>query len=129
MVDSLGKEERPTKYIIEYIATCFIEQADGEYTVALNEIKFNEPGRYHWTEDTVNISVFHPDGASKRTESIQRSGLISGHPQFNICPLKFRNDNWYFINFQDPLFIGVYVYIDKTGLVHQYDAYSGVLPK
>jgi len=128
-VDSLGKEERPTKYIIEYITTCFIERAGGENAVALNEIKFNEPGRYHWSDDNTNILVVHPDGASKRTKSIQRPVLMSGHAEFDICPLKFKNDNWYFIDFRDRVFIGVYVYVDKTGLIHQYNAYGNVLPK
>lgn len=48
-VDSFGKEKRPTKYTIEYVATCSIKQKEGAQPVALNEIKLNEPGRYTWT--------------------------------------------------------------------------------
>ena len=127
-VVTFGKEKRPTKYTIEYITTCFIKQRDGEPPVALKEIKLNESGRYIWSEENVHISIVHPEGFSKRIDSTQRLILSSGSQKFDICPLKFENGNWYFLNFQDPVLIGVYIYVDETGIIHQYAAYGGALP-
>ncbi len=127
-VDSFGKEKRPTKYTVEYVTTCSIKQKDGEQPVALNEVRLNEPGRYSWSEEKANVSIFHPEGFSNRIDTAQRIILSKGQQKYSICPLKFENENWYFINFQDPIFIGVYVCVDKTGTIHQYAAYSQVLP-
>jgi len=119
-VDSIGKENRPTKYTIEYVTTCSIKQKDGQAPVALKEVKLNEPGNYSWSEENVHISVVHPDGISKRIDSAQRVILSMGRENFDICPLNFEKETWYFINFQDPVFIGVYVYVDKMDTLHQY---------
>jgi hypothetical protein len=127
-VVTFGKEKRPTKYTIEYVTTCTIKQKDGEPPVALKEIKLNEPGRYSWTEENVDISISHPEGLSKRIDSTQRLILSTGHELFDTCPLKFENDNWYFVNFQDPVITGIYVYADNNGVIHQYVALSGISP-
>jgi hypothetical protein len=127
-VDSFGKDKRPTKYIIEYLTTCTIKQKDREPPVSLNEVKLNEPGRYSWSEENVRISIVHPDGPSNRIDSAQRSIMSRGNQNFSICPLKFEKENWYFINFQDPVFIGVYVNIDETDSLHQYAVYGKKLP-
>src|SRR5258705_1487073 len=127
-VDSFGKEEQPTKYTIEYVTTCSISQKDGEPGIALNEVKLNEPGSYSWSGENVHISIVHPEGISRRIDSAQGLILSKAFQNISICPLKFENENWYFINFQDPVFIGVYVYIDKMGTIHQYGAYSRILP-
>jgi hypothetical protein len=124
-VDAVGESKRPTKYTIEYIATCHIKQKDGELPVALDEIILNVPGRYSWSEENVHISIVHPEGVSKRIDTVRRSILSMGHQNFSICPIKFEKGNWYFINFGDPIFIGVYVYIDQAGTLYQYAAYSG----
>ena len=105
-----------------------IRQKDGESPVALKEIKLDEPGRYSWTEENVHISIFHANKPSKRIDSTNRLILSMGHQILDTCPLTFENGNWYFINFQDPVFIGVYVYVDKTGVLQQYPVYSGTLP-
>jgi len=127
-VDSIGKEKRPTKYIIEYVTTCTIQQKEGEPPVALKEIKLKEPGPYSWTAENTHIPIAHPEGLSKRINPSQKLILSTGQDKFDTCPLEFKNDSWYFINFQDPVFIGVYVYIDKTGMIHQYASYSGKAP-
>src|SRR5262245_15647011 len=82
-VDSFGQGTRPSKYTIEYIATCTIEQKDVEAPVALTEIKLNESGRYHWTGDTVNIPIFHGEASSKRIDSIQGPILAKRHRELD----------------------------------------------
>jgi len=127
-VDSSGKEKRPVKYTIEYATTCTIKQKEGEQPVSLKEIKFNEPGRYSWSEENVNISIEHPDGFSKRIYLIEKPISSAELLKFATCPLKFEKGNWYFINFFDPFFIGVYIYVDKAGALWQYNVYSKALP-
>jgi hypothetical protein len=127
-VDSLGKDKRPTKYTTEYITTCFIKQIDTKTPIALNEIKFNQIGRYSWSEKNVTVFIKHPDGLSKRIFGSEQPVLDKPNQALNICPLKFENKNWYFIDFQDPIFIGVYIYVDQDGKIHQYATYSGKLP-
>jgi hypothetical protein len=127
-VDSFGIERRPVKYTIQYFTTCSIKQKDGKPPISLDEIKLNESGRYLWDEEKVNISILHEDGYSKRFDSTQRFLWSMGERSLDICPLKFENDNWYFINFLDPQIIGIYIYIDKKGNLRKYPTYSGVSP-
>ena len=127
-VDSIGQDQRPVKYTIKYLTTCGIKQKSGKPPIPLNKIKLDESGRYGWTEEIVNIPVIHADGYSQRIDSAQRMIWSMGKQKFDICPLRFEKDTWYFINILDPQIIGVYVYIDDTGMIHQYTTYSGVSP-
>lgn len=70
----------------------------------------------------------HDDGYSDRKTSPERYSWSMGEVFFDICPLKFENENWYFIHYHDPQIVGVYVYIDKAGVLHQYTTYTGVSP-
>ena len=124
-VDSLGKDQRPVKYVIEYVTTCSIKQNEGEPPVALKQIELNEPGRYSWSGEDVDISIVHNDGFCKRSDSTQKFTLKMKQQKLDVCPLTLENENWYFINFQDPLITGVYVHFDTTGVLKQYVAYSG----
>ena len=74
-VDSLGKDQRPVKYVIEYVTTCSIKQNEGEPPVALKQIELNEPGRYSWSGEDVDISIVHNDGFCKRSDSTQKFTL------------------------------------------------------
>jgi hypothetical protein len=127
-VDSLGREQRPVKYTIEYVTTCSIQQKDGNPPVALKKISLVESGRYSWSQENVNIQIVHPDGYSKRIRSSERLIWSSGDPKFESCPLVFEKESWYFINLLDPQIVGVYVYIDSIGNLHRYTTYSGVSP-
>ena len=127
-VDSLGEEKRPVKYVITYISTCSIKQIDGKPPVSLKKIKFHETGRYSWSEEKVNIPITHEDGYSKRVDSVQTMKWSMGTKNFETCPFKFESGNWYFINVIDPRIVGIYVYIDRKGDIHQYTSYTGVSP-
>ena len=100
-VDSLGKEQRPVKYSIEYLTTCSIKQEGGKPPVPLEVIKLNEAGRYSWSEEKVNIPIVHPDGYSSRSRMDSMQGIIwsMDSKQLDTCPFKFRNGDWYFVNF------------------------------
>jgi hypothetical protein len=129
-VDSLGNEQRPVKYSIEYLTTCSIKQEGGKPPVPLKSIKLNESGRYNWSEERRSIPIVHADGYSKRTrkDSVQDIIWSLGSNQSATCPLKFEKGSWYFINFHDPQIVGIYIYIDSSGALKQYPAYSGVSP-
>ena len=129
-VDSLGKDHRPVKYSVEYLTTCSIKQEDGKSPVPLNTIKFDEAGRYSWSEEKIHIPIVHNDGYSlrRRMDSIQSIIWSVGSKRLDICPLRFEKKSWYFLNFLNPQVVGIYVYIDSGGTLKQYPAYSGVSP-
>ena len=127
-IDSIGENQRPVKYTINYVTTCAIKQQSNRPPVALNKINLNKSGRYSWSEEDVSISVVHDDGLSQRESSFQGITWSNESKSYNICPIKFDKKNWYFINFQDPQIVGIYIYIDNAGELHQYTTYTGVSP-
>jgi hypothetical protein len=127
-VDSFGAQQRPAKYTIEYFTTCSIKQEAGKPPIELKKVKLNESGRYSWSEEKVNIPIVHRDGYSPRHNESQRILLSTGKKGFDICPLKFEKETWYFIHFLDPQIVGIYLYIDKNDNLKQYPTYSGVSP-
>ena len=130
IVDSLGKEQRPVKYSIEYITTCSIKQVGGKPPVPLEAIKLKEAGRYSWSEESVNIPILHPDEYSSRSRLDSIQGIIwsIGSKQLETCPLRFEKAGWYFVNFLDPHIVGIYINIDSSGLLKQYPTFSVVSP-
>jgi len=127
-VDSIGEDQRPVKYVIEYLTTCSVKQVVGKPPVALNRIKLDKPGRYTWSEEKVNIPVTHIELSRNRTDSIQGIIWSMGSHHFDICPIKFEQGNWYFVTFLDPQIVGAYIFIDNKGTLRQYMTYSGVSP-
>ncbi len=129
-VDSIGKEQRPVKYSIEYLTTCSVKQEGGKPPVPIRNIKLNEVGRYTWSEEKRNIPIFHPDGYSSRIRMDSIQGIIwsMGSTQLETCPLRFEKGSWYFVNVLDPQIVGIYFYIDSSGTLKQYPTYSGVSP-
>ena len=127
-VDSIGEEQRPVKYVIEYLTTCSIKQPGDKPPVALNKIKLNEPGLYTWSEEKVYIPILHYDLSRSRTDSIESIIWSGGQQYFDICPIKFEPGNWYFITFLEPQIVGAYIYVDNMGILKQYMVYSGVSP-
>ena len=127
-VDSIGKDQRPVKYVIEYLVTCAIKQRDGEPPVPLKKIELGKPGRYYWSEEKVSIPITHIELARKRMDSIQGIIWSTGTQYFDICPIKFESGNWYFVTFLDPQIVGAYIFIGKNGKLQQYMTYSGVSP-
>jgi len=127
-VDSIGKEQRPVKYVIEYLTTCSIKQVDGKPPVPLKKIKLDESGRYSWTEEKVNIPITHTELSRARMDSIQGIIWSNGRQTMDTCPIKFESGKWYFVTFLDPQIAGIYIYIDDKGDIRQYMVYSGVSP-
>jgi hypothetical protein len=127
-VDSIGKEQRPVRYLIEQLTTCGIKQVDGKPPIPLKTIKLSKPGRYNWSEENVNIPIAHTELSRTRMDSIQSIIWSTGQQKFDICPIKFETGNWYFVTFLDPQIVGVYIYVDNKGELRQYTTYSGVSP-
>ena len=127
-VDSIGEDQRPVKYEIEYLATCAIKQTDGKPPVPLKKIELVKPGRYYWSEEKVSIPITHIELSRKRMDSIQGIIWSTGNQHFDICPIKFESGNWYFVTFLDPQIVGAYIFIGKNGKLQQFMTYSGVSP-
>lgn len=130
-VDSFDEEQTPVKYTIDHVATCDVKQEPGKPPVALKKIKLNEPGRYTWTEQSVNIPIIHKGHQGRlreRLDSVQTIIWSMGKEKSDICPMKFERDQWYFITFHDPQIVGAFVFIDNKGNLRQHMKYTGVSP-
>ena len=127
-VDSIGDDQRPVKYIIEYLTTCSIKQVEGKPPVPLHKINLNTPGRYTWSEQNVYIPIVHEGLSRTRLDSSEGIIWSLGEQEFDICPMKIEPGNWYFVTFLDPQIVGAYIFIDRQGNLRQYMTYSGVSP-
>ena len=127
-VDSIGKEQRPVKYVIEYLTTCSIKQVARRPPVPLKQINLTESGRYSWSEENVNIPITHTELSRTRMDSVKGIIWSEGRQMLDVCPIKFESGNWYFVTFLDPQIVGIYIYVDDKGGLRQYMTYSGVSP-
>lgn len=127
-VDSIGEEQRPVKYVIEYLTTCAIKQEAGKPPESLNKIKLNGPGRYTWSQQVVNIPITHEGTSRSRMDSMEGIIWSLGSQNLDLCPIKFETENWYFITFLDPQIVGAYIFINKKGELRQFMTYTGVSP-
>ena len=127
-IDSIGPEQRPVKYEIVYIATCAIKQANRIPPVTLKKIALDKPGEYSWSEEKVNIPIYHMGLLRKRMDTVQSIIWANGTQRFDTCPIKFEPGNWYFVTFLDPEIVGVYIFVENDGSFRQFMTYSRVSP-
>ncbi len=127
-VDSFGNEGFPARYRIEYLTMCSLKKIREKPPVGLKTISLNEPGRYTWSEEIVNIPMTHENINRTRKDSIEGIIWPKENSELAICPIKFERNNWYFINFLEPTIIGIYINVDKNGILHQFDVYNRVSP-
>jgi hypothetical protein len=128
VADSIGPEGYPTKYTTYYTTSCLIKHPAGKPPNPPNRIEFNKPGKYSWTEDTVHIKYIHLGLTRKSLDSTERLWWLNEFGEHSVCPLKFEREQWYFITIKDPKVTGLFFYIDKKGIEHQYFLASGVSP-
>lgn len=127
-VDSLGSEHYPVKYTVTYMTTCSIDYPKDRPPSPPNKICFAKPGKYWWTEETVNLPFIH-EGLSRHSIDTTRNLFWSqGEKLFKTCPLRFEREQWYFITIDDPRVTGIFFYISKAGVAHQYYLESGISP-
>ncbi len=138
-VDSFYDNKTPK---IFRVVTAFKGRLDESKTKKLDRIYFNDSsGKYLWWTDTSTHWVYHkwgiqkeridirdtiPPDTSKEIEvvitkdSVVRYGrkprvdLESYNSEpYLICPIKFKPDTWYYLNFSDQRY-EAYLYVDKN---------------
>ena len=127
-VDSMGDNNYPLKYTVLYSTSCNIHHPTNKPPNSPSKIEFYKPGKYSWDEDTIKVRYIH-NGLSRQsldtTNKLWWLNKIGKHP---VCPLKFEQQQWYFITIGNPQVTGIFFYIDSSGKEHQYFLASGVSP-
>ena len=127
-VDSIGNQGYPVKYTTVYTTHCGIHHPTNRPPEPPNKIKFNKPGKYSWDEDTIKVRYIHSGLAKESSDSTKKLWWLDKFGDYPVCPIKFENEQWYFITIGDPQVTGVFFYIDNLNKGHQYFLASGVSP-
>ena len=138
-VDSFYEDKTPKIY---KVLVAFKGRLDESKTKDLDRIYFNESsGKYVWQTDTTAAGVYHKWGIHRERIDIKKNILpdtgnevevvitkdsvvrFGGRPSINlenynskrqfICPIKFKPDTWYYLNFFDQRY-EAYLYVDKN---------------
>ncbi|WKK74708.1 hypothetical protein QYS49_23875 [Marivirga salinae] len=127
-VDSIGDEGYPIKYTTIHTVSCNIRNPSNKPPNPPSKIEFYEPGNYSWDEDTIKVKHIHKGFSRQSESSSDKLWWLNKYGKYPICPLKFESEQWYFFSIGDRRVTGIFFYIDKKGIEHQYFLESGVSP-
>lgn len=127
-VDSMGANNYPVKYTVLYSTSCNIQHSTNKPSSPPNKIEFSKPGKYSWDEDTIKIRYILKGLSRQSLDTTNKLWWLNKFGAHPICPIKFEQEQWYFITIDDPRVTGIFFYIDKSGEAHQYFLASGVSP-
>jgi hypothetical protein len=128
LVDSIGDKGYPIKYTTYYATSCNIQHPTNKPPNPPSKIDFYEPGKYSWDEDTIKVRYIHNGLSRQSLDTTNKLWWLSKFGDYPICPLKFEQEQWYFITIGNPQVTGIFFYIDKHNKEHQYYLESGVSP-
>jgi|GEM_PF-1471752 len=126
--DSIGNNGYPIKYTVLYATSCNILHPTSKPPNPPSKIEFNKPGKYSWDEDTIKVRYIHNGLSRQSLDTINKLWWLNKFGKHPICPLKFQQEQWYFITVGDPQVTGLFFYIDKDSKEHQYYLESGISP-
>jgi len=127
-VDSMGNNNYPIKYTVLYSTSCHIHHPTTKPPTPPNKIEFHKPGKYSWDEDTIKVRYIHNGLSRQSVDTTTKLWWLNKFGDYPVCPIKFEQEQWYFITIGDPQVTGIFYYIDETGEEHQYFLASGVSP-
>lgn len=127
-VDSIGENEYPIKYTVLYATSCNIHHPTNKQPNPPSKIEFYKPGKYSWDEDTIKIRYIHNGLYRRSLDTTNKLWWLNKFGKYPVCPLKFEQEQWYFITLGDPQVTGIFFYIDSSGKEHQYFLASEVSP-
>ena len=126
----------PTEYFVTQRFGLFNPGVEGVQKYWPDKIYFSKPnGHYKWRADTVNIKFERMDRNrqmlpidSSNNDEGMYGFLIFSNKSFDICPIKFSKNSWYYVEVFDPGISSLYLYVDNkmNFTVHKFD--SGVSP-
>ena len=127
-VDSMGDNSYPIKYTVQYTTSCNIHHPTNKPPNPPSKIEFYKPGKYSWDEDTIKVRYIHKGLTRQSLDTTNKLWWLNKFGDYPICPIKFEQQQWYFIIIGDPKVTGIFFYIDKDNKEHQYYLESGVSP-
>lgn len=127
-VDSIGENEYPIKYTVLYATSCNIHHPPNNPPNTPVKIEFFKPGKYSWDEDTIKVRYIHIGLSRQSLDTTNKLWWLNKFGKHSVCPLKFEQEQWYFITIGDPQVTGLFFYIDKENKEHHYYLESGVSP-
>ena len=127
-VDSMGNNNYPIKYTVLYSTSCHIHHPTTKPPTPPNKIEFHKPGKYSWDEDTIKVRYIRNGLSRQSVDTTTKLWWLNKFGDYPVCPIKFEQEQWYFITIGDPQVTGIFYYIDETGEEHQYFLASGVSP-
>jgi hypothetical protein len=123
--DTIGDEGYPIKYTTLYTTSCNIHHPTNKPP---NKIEFYKPGKYSWDEDTIKVRYIHNSLSRQSLDTTNKSWWLNKFGHHQVCPIKFEQEQWYYLTIGDPQVTGIFFYIDKSGKEHQHYLTSGVSP-
>ncbi len=127
-VDSIGENGYPIAYTVLYSTSCNIHHLTNKPPEPPNKIEFNKPGNYSWDEDTVKIRYEHRGLSREPLDTSNKLWWLNKFGKHSLCPIKFEQEQWYFLTIGNPQVTGIFFYIDSSDKEHQYFLASGVSP-
>ena len=126
-VDLMG-DNYPIKYTVLYTTSCNIQHPTNKPPNPPSKIEFYKPGKYSWDEDTIKVRYIHNGLSRQSLDTTNKLWWLNKFGDYPVCPIKFEQEQWYFITMGNPQVTGIFFYIDKSGKEHQYFLASGVSP-
>mgnify|MGYP006433956111 CR=1 FL=1 len=128
LVDSIGSKGYPVKYTTTYSTSCNIKHPKNKPPVPPSIIEFKKPGKYSWDEDTIRVNHIHKNLTRKSKSNSKKLRWLNKFGKYDVCPLKFERNQWYFIMISDPQITGIFLFIDEYRNEKKINVYSGVSP-
>lgn len=127
-IDSIGDNKYPVKYTVLYTTSCNIHHLTDKPPEPPSKIEFHKPGKYSWDEDTIKVRYINTGLSRQSLDTTNKLWWLNKFGSYPVCPIRFEQEQWYFITIGDPQVTGIFFYIDSSGQEHQYFLGSGISP-
>lgn len=150
-VVTLDDKGIPENYIVTQRFKCYNPGVEGVQKYWPDKLYFNKiNGHYKWRTDTAGFyytkkgnyrerivadSINYTfdfkgldDTISKKVKGDLNEIFIFDSKVYDTCPVDFKTETWYFINFYDPVLASVYLFVDTNKKFTIYTYGTGVSP-
>ncbi len=147
----LGDNGTPVDFRVKLRTECYNPGMEGKQTYWPDKIEFKKiNGHYRWQIDTVDLhylitggyrhsvwddSLDHTFKIKMLNDTVPRivhadmdAVFMNGPSGYEICPIDFEKDTWYFLNFFDQHFATVLLYVNADMKFKLYTTSTGLSP-